>query len=332
MPIISENIYQRCFYRSWEQDIFYSDVAGFFSIGKFYPSTNLMRGEQGDLAHGTKYQVNKFNQWKTDKYGFRNNNIPSKIDVLFIGDSNIPSPGIDQQDIIVNQFSKITGLSCYGINANINYVFYLLENNVVPKPRFLIHLKSEHNIISLDQIEYTNKFNINNIRVNIAMRVNKRESLTNGIVLYDKILKFPIIRKINAKVSVFLNKPNNAIHTETFLINDTKYLMSFSSFNEKDYFLDDSLLINRVYPVVHENYKKLKAMGITYLVVPIPNKETVFYNSRKMIVTSNKSISLDLFEIFEDNKTLKLLYQEDDTHLNKSGIALLCGQLKNLLN
>ena len=69
--------------------------------------------EEGDLAHHTKYSIDKNVFWKTDRLGYRNTSYISNPDILLIGGSNIVGSSLSQEETLASRLIDMTDLKLY---------------------------------------------------------------------------------------------------------------------------------------------------------------------------------------------------------------------------
>ena len=66
--------------------------------GKFYPNRNLLKEEEGDLGHHTKYAFKRTVQWFTDSRGYRKKESGQlKYEVVIIGQSETFGASLTQR-------------------------------------------------------------------------------------------------------------------------------------------------------------------------------------------------------------------------------------------
>jgi hypothetical protein len=91
--------------------------------GKFYPNMTLVKEEEGDLGHHTKYSLRRTVEWITDSYGYRKKGSDRlKYEVVIIGQSETFGACLTQDDMLSEVLQKQLNLGVYpfapaGVNA-----------------------------------------------------------------------------------------------------------------------------------------------------------------------------------------------------------------------
>jgi hypothetical protein len=78
--------------------------------GPFYPRQTLTRSEQGDLGFHTPLAASRQVTWKTDRYGYRNEDTAIPPTVVVVGDSMIAGSSLDQSEILSTRLEQELGV------------------------------------------------------------------------------------------------------------------------------------------------------------------------------------------------------------------------------
>ena len=296
-------------YRPWEALIYNSKKGLAFS---FYPNQSLVMNSVGDLCDHTQNEIIKYENWNTDKLGYRNDTFIKKADVLFIGDSFIAGSGLSQDSTITSQLRKLINGQVYNIApSNFNEFISLVNLGVIDKPNLVIYGIVERSIpapLSSTSIEYNAS---NATRISILRDRIKR-------LYYVEYLKARLLKSkgngIKGKDSdmFFLNGKNQHYHYE--IINDIAETIA-----------------------QYKNY--CDSIGVKFIFLPLPNKETIYYNNVPLNEQPNYIVELNsilnkkgvttvnTIKILNDEKDNLLLYHLDDTHWNSNGVNIVVNEL-----
>ena len=296
--------------------------SGIPSKTKFYPLISSQMFAVGDLCHHTPFEVYKYERWVTDKLGYRNEKFIRKADILFLGDSFFQGSGLSQEETISEQVNRKSTKhwSTYSMApSDINVFLRLLEERVISKPKILVFSCVERNIPSKIENDFNKKNgNLRNVLKSVF-------SYHNMNVYLDKALKHYSLLWLKARLS------------------ESKGLGKQSPIRKEMFFLKGK---NQKYPLenipntlkILKSYKKLcDSLDISFLFVPMPNKETVYFNYVPFMKQPDYLLKLNTLLLKDSIETIntlsiynnylkhskRLVYHTDDTHWNKNGVALI---------
>lgn len=295
-------------FRSWEAlSKFEADA----SIGPFYPNQTLSMIEEGDLAHGTEFATQKNTTWKTDSLGFRNNEVPANIDILFVGDSFVAGAGLSQQDLIDVVTAQETKKVTYQMAPlGLHEALELIDGGLISKPKTIILSTVERNILELNRIgkvipDEKKKQQANN------------SPLTQSLLIYkDRISK----NSAQKKLSALLTNPPSSVYQSPI----DKNVFFYSGLSARIAYTQRNL--DETTAVLQSYQEYLQAKDITFMFLPCPNKESVYYELIPFPEQPNflyslhdnlqkKGVnSLNTLDIFTKHKEDGLLYYTDDSH------------------
>lgn len=289
----------------------------------YYPNINSTMNAVGDLCHHSSNEIIKKEVWRTDKLGFRNDSFIQNPDILIIGDSFTQGTGLTQDETISNliKFNSKNQIKVYNMAPSKFSEFdKFLKLGIVKKPKLIVFSIVERNIpeeiVKFDPSKYST----------LSNRVQKAFGLFGFNVFLDKAFKFYSIKWIKARIENSKGKGVPSIG------------------NSNMYFLEG---VNQIHKKVDLNksiknilgYKKYcDSLGIKFLFMPMPNKETIYYErvpfneqpnyllkldsvlKRKNVVTIN---TLKIYNEYLAREKNKLLYHLDDTHWNSNATRLI---------
>ena len=309
-------------FRSYEGIIFSTNVS---HLGHFYPNMKINKNSEGDLCHNTKFSIIKKESWLTDSIGFRNKKFIKKPDVIFIGSSFFYGTGLTQGDIISNQVStKLKNkFKVYNMSpATLGEFDYYLRSRIIKKPKLIVFSIGEiHAPIGFIPFKNTSdnyfKKKIKNI-------------MCSGLNTYiDRSMRFYSLNWLKSRVNSIQN----------FGIKSPKTNMFFGQ--GLDAKVLSSLDLNNTLAALKSCKKYCDSLGVKLLIVPTPNKETIYFNLvplkkqpdffyKLYEITEKSSISMintvDVFNKY-NKKSKKLIYHLDDTHWNSLGVSIISDEI-----
>jgi len=296
-------------YRPWEALIYNSKRGLAFP---FYPNQSLNMNSVGDLCHNTQNEVSKYENWITDKLGYRNNKFIKKADILFIGDSFIAGSGLCQDSTITNQLRKQINGQVYNMApSSFNEFISLLNLGVIDKPNLVVYGIVERSMPTpLRSVSYEyNTFNGNRISI-----------------LKDRFSRFYSFNYLKARLSKSKGNGIKGISSEMYFLNGKHQIYNYDMIN----YVADTI-------IKYKNY--CDSIGVNFIFLPLPNKETVYYNyvpldkqptyiAELYSVLNKKGVNtINTIKIFNDEKANSLLYHLDDTHWNSNGVKIVANEL-----
>lgn len=282
----------------------------------YYPKHELSMVSEGDLCYSTEYAIKGNEKWKTDDIGYRNDNYIKDPDILIIGDSFIAGNTLTQDSTITNLLSKKINDSMKVYNlapADFSDFKVLYTNNIIRKPKLIILAAGERELpAGIINNEYKKLFKNNQLKV-----------------LVDKITRLYSIEYLKSRI---FNKRYNPAQSS---VNSKMFF--FKGINQKYNYGNLDPTVDKI--ISCKNY--CDSIGIDFLFMPIPNKETMYYEQVPfecqpdfIFQLTNKLIERDVrvfnvLNIFNDYRKFnnELLYNLDDTHWNSNGVNLIAEKL-----
>lgn len=313
-------------HRNWEALLLQSKIPFY---GPYFPNVNIQSVEVGDLAYYTEFAINKKVIWKTDELGFRNEVVINKPDILVIGDSFIAGTSLSQEQTFTNQLSKeFHGkFEIYNFApSSFSYWVRLMEQGTLKKPKYLIFSCVERYI---PEVFVPTKNNYDSCRERIKYEIRKI-----GLApVVDRLTRFYSLKWVAARIR---NNTGNGIQ---------------SGINKKMFFLHGKSVGERKEDDIHKtveaivSYKKYcDSIGVKFLFLPMPNKETVYYDLVPLpqqpnfifkvnaLLKQNGISTVNTLAIYNKSRSIdKFLYQLDDTHWNPYGVHIIARTVKEKL-
>lgn len=297
-------------FRPWEALLFNDKQ----TIGSFYPNQNIEMISEGDLCYNTKLAVKKNENWITDKLGFRNNQFLNNPKILIIGDSFVAGSSLPQDSTLSNLLNNRLNTDVYNMApATFSDFLELINKKIINKPNLLIFSIVERNIPPV---------------INYDLRGNVYSPIGKLSIILDRISRLYSINYFKARVNKDHGDgvPGLVDPRMCFYENHPQYEK-----NQLEYTVDNI-----------KTYKHIcDSLGINFLFLPIPNKETVYYDLIPLEKQPDYLLKLDsvlrqdgvntintlqIVNEYRKNNS-KFIYQFDDSHWNSEGVELIANQL-----
>jgi alginate O-acetyltransferase complex protein AlgJ len=308
-------------HRPWEAVFFAANVP---SSTLAYKNLKIEMEAAGDLCHHRKNGKTRRQKWHTDKLGFRNNRFVEKADVLFIGDSFVAGCHLDQEEIISKRLEKKFAnlVKAYNMAPCLfSTADEYFKKGIIKKPKVIVFSCVER-IPPPKMVLYEG-------------RVDSQPSFAvwdfweaGGVNMYlDRGLRHFSINWMRSRLRE--SKGAGIKGTSEMYFLEGKV----SRAGEKELIRTADVIIG------YKNY--CDARGIQFIFLPIPNKESVYFErvpfesrpdflfSLDSILLTAKVNTVNSLKIFSDfRKTnANLLYYLDDSHWNVTGVEVLLNEL-----
>ncbi len=303
-------------YRPWEALLFYHPKKIAYP---YYPNQNLAMHSVGDLGYRTKNEIPRYENWHTDKLGYRNDSFITSPDVLIIGDSYIVGTGLPQDSTLSNTLHSISGLQVYNMASAMFKDFVdLLSNEIIQKPKFLIYSIIEQNLPQT-----------------IPTTRRKFETVKWGDVFKDRLSRFYMVNYFGARWTGSCGRGFPGVTDSSLL---------FLSGKNIKYHHDD---LPQVAKTIEQYQHFCDSIGVHFIFLPIPNKETIYYKQVPLesqpdyitrlndLLATKKIATIQTQQLFNSyvsaHAPQQYIYQKDDSHWNATGIKLTAEAINSLL-
>jgi alginate O-acetyltransferase complex protein AlgJ len=313
--------------------------------GYFYPRVNMIKAEQGDIAHHTAFAVEKTVEWHTDRFGYRNRDEAKAPEVVIVGDSNTVGAGLTQSEILSVVLGNRLSTWVYSFAPASLNTFLRDRSLVHGKPRVVIVATIEWDVPLLRPLkpELATPSRFERRFIEFRSAVKESRSLQSIAVPIDRLFKANMLHYCRAS----LRRAVNSILPEEGTITPQKQGVSSIRF-----FLGD-LAVRDVSPdrfdttlkIIRSYNDLLRKMGIRFIFLPIPNKENIYHDlipSKKkpvFLTQLTKTLkeegieTIDLQSAFDEvyRKKGPVLYLPDDTHWSAEGVRIAAGLLADAI-
>jgi hypothetical protein len=296
-------------YRPWEALIYKSKESSAFP---FYPNQSLVMHSMGDLCHHSPNEIVKFENWITDEIGYRNDKFIKRADVLLIGDSFIAGSALSQDSTITAQLGKKGNMLVYNMApSSFSEFVSLMNQGVIDKPNWIVYEIVERNIPE---------------PLNAEVADYDRFCGSLGSIVLDKIKRKYLVKYVNSRILQQTGYGTKGKESEMYFLN---------GMNQR-YLYDE---VNEIAETVAQYKSYCDSIGVKFIFLPIPNKETIYYEQVPLDYQPNYIakldsaleqrgvVSINTQEIFNAQRDHKLLYHLDDTHWNAAGVEIVVNEL-----
>lgn len=292
--------------------------------GTYYPNFEISMHEKGDLMPHILQASAHATTWKTDRLGFRNDSLVSDPDILLIGDSFLLGVSLDQSQTLsrtlatmLDPNTKIYSMASFTFNE----YYSLQKRGLFSKPKMIIYVQVERDIPQpFDSLSASIPKN------KPWVRAFKNSGMS---VIADRLLRFYSIEAIKAPIKghredmqspvdahmYFLQGPQSVICSKNHLEQTAKSLRSFKKYCDSQH--------------------------IHFLYIPMPNKETVYYDlvpfqtqphyllQLDSLLCSQQIPAINTLRLYNEqrNQSPALLYQLNDTHWNANAVKLVAAEI-----
>jgi hypothetical protein len=284
--------------------------------GWFYPNKHELGASRGDLAQRGGYAVIKPNQaWFLDSLGFRNRYFKKDAPIYIIGESFVFGASLSQEDMVSERLEKSSSIDVYNLaTANFRDFKLILDQGLVSQPQLLIYLSLERLITLYPQNE----------RLELHPYLKSKKVLYPTMEVIDRLLKLDYLHKIGADLSQKADLGVAGKYENYRFLSGSEVLKHHDYSNAQA----SAMCIKRI-------DDECKKMGIQFVFVSVPNKETAAYQLVPLTESPDYldrlAFQLDSLQvpnlngkkIFEKHPKPSELYHADDSHWNAEGAKLM---------
>lgn len=311
-------------FRPWEALKYSTTVATYC---QFYPSETVEMDAVGDLRHHTPKAVVRRELWITDKIGYRNDAFVEEADVLIIGDSFIAGTGISQEDLLSNRLKAKFGkeLKVYNMAPSSFTKFdYFLRLGIVKKPKLIVFAMVERH---MPAVFYTKRIG------GVKSKLVPIPAAGEASALLDRAFRFSSLKWLNARIRGYKGNGRPAVGDSTV------FFLEGSSQKHKESDLKRAVKVLQSYQQYCDTHQ------IEFLFLPMPDKETVYYElvpfdkqptylfQLDSLVRDAKIATINTLGLYNDYRkhNKDLLYQKDDSHWTPIATELVSKELYKVI-
>ena len=298
--------------------------------GPFYPNMHLQTVEQGDLGHYTKYAVKKPVEWATDRFGYRKRDDNLQYnDIVIIGDSLTVGSGLTQDDTLAVVLSQKSNLNVYPL-APTDMITYQREQRFKDAPPKIVIVAYVERVIryfpDLDICQRAPPGGVRDLRYPYPL-----------VIIADRFDKANMLEFLRARMRDLGFPPYRGL----VATDDSMLFLEGQGTNAPV----EEAQLNKIVESVTLCDTILKEQGIQMIFLPVPNKESIYYDkllngSQPTLLSmllpklrEQNIIVADLSQPYADayRKDGEILFQPDDTHWNARGVAIAADVLNNII-
>jgi hypothetical protein len=296
--------------------------------GQFYPNMTVQKQEDGDLAYYTRCAIKKDVEWITDTYGYRkaNSNV-TYFPIVIVGDSNVAGSSLSQHELLSEVLERAVGQSTYPLASE--RLRALFQHDLLKKnpPRIVILESIERDIPEGFSPLKRGDIQKHSLTDSMGEALRTNTAIQRIAITLDRIFKGNMLNYLRARIS-----------------GTGSSFRRVGSSNECSIFFLQGAGVNRLSPDerveraagrLKEYRDFLEKKNIRFIVLPIPNKETILYKSLhterpdflKRLTRRLKELNIEVVDTqkaFDDfySKTGDLPYHRDDSHWNGLGVRI----------
>jgi hypothetical protein len=316
-------------HRFWEATSVYNKLGRILLPGPFYPNMDMAMNETGDLGVHSPYEVIKKVEWITNKDGYRTRLSPDKhYDIVVIGDSLAAGSSLSQKEIVAEALSKNLNQDVYNMGGLRMTEFLNTDYIETHKPKVVVLIQMERTLTDVSSFSVSRKQDVvSRLHTKVQKYVTyfHAEKLIPVFVIADRFLKLNMYHYLRANAEYLLD-PKSVIKYD-----GSPMLFFQGEVANKEVPKDEfDLTVSKIAEV----NKYLQSQGIQFVFVPIPNKETMYWDvfpkhvqphfipDLVQALRKNNVTAINVQDAFLKamQKDKKVLYHTDDTHWNKEGV------------
>ena len=309
--------------------------------GPFYPNAMLTKVEVGELGAHSRYAVKKPVEWRTDARGFRNRPQPAGVRpaLVLIGESEVVGTSLTQADTLAEQLSVQSRQLVYAYAPATLRAFLEDRSFSEAPPAVVIVTSVEYRLAHLEPLQPPGSASGTFGADQAADSWLCRLTWEPASIWLDQVRKKPLLnRYLDQRVRQQLDgRPRHALVDERSGMLFLPEAVEVSRQHQAH--LDG--VVRSLAARMSDYRDALAGRGIRFIFVPVPNKETIYWDrlpeavtngldrpqvlSRLVRLLRERSVEVvDLEPAFQQLRATRagLLYHLDDTHWNAQGVAL----------
>ncbi len=289
--------------------------------------------ETGDLGFNGKYSVEHETEWQTDSFGLRNRPEAAKdnYEVVVVGDSSFAGSALSQKDTIAEALERELDRTVYSFAPRTMAGFLANDRFVDNPPKIVVVSRSERWITpaSLKPIDWKAPNSGIEMQARAWFGRNTSRDFQNW---FDFSAKKSYLLVFETRNSLGMNKPKIVDEKTGMLFYGVSSAINEPSHEER---------IKHAVDVVREYKAAAERRGMRFVFVPIPDKETVYFDlipethmnldtqpdfMSELVESLNEAgiEAIDLLSVYNEERSRsgELLYHMDDTHWNSHGVEV----------
>ncbi|MBJ6725948.1 alginate O-acetyltransferase AlgX-related protein [Geomesophilobacter sediminis] len=289
--------------------------------GPFYPSRRMAMVEEGDLGHGTRYAIRRNAIWETDRYGFRAKERSENPEIVVVGDSYIVGTSLSQDETFAERLRQQLGRSVYPYAPKDLNSFLRDARFAVHPPKVVIFEDLERNMLRLGPLRLPKRLD----------SAGKLQALAPLAVTLDRMIKQEPVNYLRARLT---SERIGVRYRGIFFYQGENATMTAAPGE-----------VSRMVGRLKEYSDYFRRRGIRFIFLPIPNKETVYYDylpSKRRprvleeVLNRVAESGVDVIDSLRPFQTARAEgvapFQPDDTHWSPAGVDIAVRLIAQQLN
>jgi alginate O-acetyltransferase complex protein AlgJ len=318
--------------------------------GYFYPNMEVTKTEDGDLAPHTPLTVKKRVLWQTDRYGYRKAGNPSaRYDIVIVGDSNTAGSSLTQKETLSEVLGEVLGVAVYPLApASINTFLKDVRFMDFP-PKIVVLATIEREITHLRQPkrELVRVGRLKKWLSGLELSIKAAPAVQVVAISVDRALRWNLLHYCRASLRRAVSGPSSAVSpaasapslaatggTQWAASSGKGPMLFLQGVQANEPVTDDR--IRQTVATISSYNALLKARGIRFVFLPIPNKENIYADHLPVkskpdfllrlipALQASGVETIDAQAAFDEAYRTKgaLLFHLDDSHWNREGVRL----------
>lgn len=308
--------------------------------GPFYPNMEVHKIEEGDLVPHTTFAIKRRVHWITDRYGYRKENTSQNPKIVIVGDSNIAGGGLTQTEMLSEVLEKQLDVCIYPLSPARMETFLKTKRFIEDPPQIVILGTVEREMVDLSSLKLKRQDNKESKLIQLIKSFREKEKFQSIVVYFDRMFKANMLHSLRARFRRSLSKDPAYYRKHV----DSKFgHIFFLQGGDANQEVPKEER-DKVIQVIKGYHNALRERGIRFIFLPIPNKESLFYELLNIpkptflgeVIERLKDEGIEVIDTqqaFEETyrRDHLLLYQSDDTHWNAEGVRLAAQLILRLI-
>ncbi|MCH9647263.1 MAG: hypothetical protein K0U98_03425 [Deltaproteobacteria bacterium] len=231
---------------------------------------------EGDLGRQGSYAVGKKVRWQTDSYGYRSSPADDEVyEIVLVGDSFAVGSSLDHEDTLAGQLGNLLKRDVYAFAPEARFSVPLRSARFQnPRTSCFVLVLSERSLEGLPLAEGTLE----------SLASSPATSFSGLVILIDRLAKASLLRAGRNNIRRWFSRiAEMAVGVEPSIPMHPSAIVGANGVLFRDPRLEDDQAYgkpeaaDRLIEVLHSYRTAAEALGKHFVFMPIPEKETVYW-------------------------------------------------------